>query len=875
MNELLKNKLLGNCVDESNELVTVSKLNRYFKKQGTYFKAVDDASFTINKQDFFGIIGESGSGKSTTGKMLIRLYPTSGGTIIFDKHLISQEKISKKTRSWLCQNMQMIFQDPMSSLNPKKNVLTLVSEPFKINHKLDKQASEIIKDHLKINKYFQYTYHLKDNEISHKFFDQYYNGLAKTYQEAIDKLKAIHININEDGNEELARVLDILADTEENAKKINFLVYDYTKEIKGIFDHCLTCFNNNEINANEINYFNSEKNYYQNKQEAKHCYDYLELKQLRDQKQQEYKTIKSNLKEWYYKENKMFINSLIGSYSLDLSAIKTAKSITKTNFEYYYQQAKQWKLELLVESLKQLKHCYWIELSEFQDYVKELENLIDQTVNPALELAVKMQAINNERLIFVDKAIEAYSFAAFQLSKLNQSLDDDQNVAILHQLGIYDQYQKYVAEIETTFKQYQATYSNNANVMENPKFQTIKSKILDIQKINSEKCSEKIEILDQTRTEIYVLEAKMHHLRQYEKTDWLKTKGYRKAQEKYALACEDLQVKTQACKDYTKQAIQEFNAQYLPLMHQRSQEMKAWKKNFKAIYHGYVQVIKQVKGELLKCRPSELLTHAQQLSSSERMGLSKAFKKDVRRELNTRIKNLSSLNFEFETNYEEVDLYRNLRSTNPVFLYLNKRLLVKVLTRAKVYQALNEVGLKNEHAYRYPHEFSGGQRQRIVIARALINNPKLIIADEPISALDVSIQAQVVNIMKRLAEQKGITFIFIAHDLSMVNYACNRMIILHNGVIVEKGDTNEIFLNPIHPYTISLIKAAPELSKIHVDLAAFSELENYARDYSPLNQPVFHQVNKNKEHFVFGTEAQIEHWTALARKARREKRKVQ
>lgn len=875
MNNQLKEKLLGNIVDETNELVTVSKLNRYFKKQGSYFKAVDNASFTINKQDFFGIIGESGSGKSTTGKMLIRLYPTSGGTIIFDNHLISQEKISKKTRSWLCQNMQMIFQDPMSSLNPKKNVLTLVSEPFKINHKLDKQAIEIIKDHLKINKYFQYTYRLEDNEISHNFFNKYYNGLIATYKDGIEKLNNLNVNIKNDGNEELTRALDIIADVEENAKKINFLVYDYIRDIKNIFTKCLNCFNNNEINENETNLFHSEHNFEKNKQESKHCYEYIELKKLQEQKKQEYKTIKTNIKEWYIKENKMFIDSLISSYILDLNAIKTAKSITKTNFEYYYQQAKEWKLQLFVASLNELRSCYWIPLADFQQYVKEIEQIVEDITNPALTLAIKMQSLNNDRLLFIDKIVEEFSFCAYELSRFGRSLEGKQNNEVLKRLGVYDKYQEYVKKIEQCYDEYKNVYDDNCSVMESEKLVSIRNKIEEILNINAQARREKIEILDSVHTEIYVLEAKLTKIRNYEKTEWLKTNGYRRAQEKYSLACIDLQEKKKACKDYTKAAIEEFNKTNLPLMNQWVADVKAWRKEFKETFKNYLNVIKKIKSELLKCQPNELTNLAKNVDFKTKWILLNSYKKDVRRELGTRIKNLSSLNFEFETNYEEVDLYRNLRSTHPLFLWLNKRLLVKVLTRAKVYQALNEVGLKNEHAYRYPHEFSGGQRQRIVIARALINNPKLIIADEPISALDVSIQAQVVNIMKRLAEQKGITFIFIAHDLSMVNYACNRMIILHNGVIVEKGDTNEIFANPVHPYTISLIKAAPELSKIHVDLAAFSELENYASNYSPLNQPTFHEVNKEKEHFVFGTDDQIKEWMRLAKKARREKRKIQ
>ena len=132
-----------------------------------------------------------------------------------------------------------------------------------------------------------------------------------------------------------------------------------------------------------------------------------------------------------------------------------------------------------------------------------------------------------------------------------------------------------------------------------------------------------------------------------------------------------------------------------------------------------------------------------------------------------------------------------------------------------VFKILDKVGLSRDHAYRYPHQFSGGQRQRIGIARALIMQPKLIIADEAISALDVSIQAQVVNLMKKIQKETGIAYLFIAHDLSMVKYISNRIGVMHLGYLVEVGTREEIFNNPIHPYTKSLLSAIPTPDPIY------------------------------------------------------------
>jgi ABC-type oligopeptide transport system ATPase subunit len=127
----------------------------------------------------------------------------------------------------------------------------------------------------------------------------------------------------------------------------------------------------------------------------------------------------------------------------------------------------------------------------------------------------------------------------------------------------------------------------------------------------------------------------------------------------------------------------------------------------------------------------------------------------------------------------------------------------------KVVAILEKVGLKGEHRQRYPHAFSGGQRQRIGIARALIMNPKLVVADEAVSALDVSVQAQVINLLQDLQDELDLTYIFVAHDLSVVKHICSRVAVMYRGEIVEYGETDSIFNNPQHPYTIRLLSAIP------------------------------------------------------------------
>jgi oligopeptide/dipeptide ABC transporter ATP-binding protein len=129
--------------------------------------------------------------------------------------------------------------------------------------------------------------------------------------------------------------------------------------------------------------------------------------------------------------------------------------------------------------------------------------------------------------------------------------------------------------------------------------------------------------------------------------------------------------------------------------------------------------------------------------------------------------------------------------------------------RDRVHELLETVGLNREHANRYPHEFSGGQRQRIGVARALAVDPEFIVADEPVSALDVSIQAQIINLMRRLQEERDLTYLFISHDLSVVRYICDRIGVMYLGVLVELAPSEDLYSNPMHPYTRALLSAVP------------------------------------------------------------------
>lgn len=173
----------------------------------------------------------------------------------------------------------------------------------------------------------------------------------------------------------------------------------------------------------------------------------------------------------------------------------------------------------------------------------------------------------------------------------------------------------------------------------------------------------------------------------------------------------------------------------------------------------------------------------------------------------------------------------------------------------KVREMVESVGLLAEHLTRYPHEFSGGQRQRIGIARALVMQPDFVIADEPISALDVSVRAQVLNLLKKFQRELGLTYLFIAHDLSVVRFISDRIAVIYKGVIVEVAETEELFSRPLHPYTQSLLSAVPIPDPLLERKKVLKVYDPTIHDYSE-DKPKMEEITPG--HFVWGNEKELQ-----------------
>lgn len=267
---------------------------------------------------------------------------------------------------------------------------------------------------------------------------------------------------------------------------------------------------------------------------------------------------------------------------------------------------------------------------------------------------------------------------------------------------------------------------------------------------------------------------------------------------------------------------------------------------------------KEYAEERVAAVKAEYLPKLEKLQGEEKNKLAQEYKNEMRKAKNTRL--VTQIQMIFQDPIASLDPRMTVHDIIAEGLVIQGERNKKVIDE-KVYEMLELVGLVREHASRYPHEFSGGQRQRIGIARSIIMNPEMIIADEPVSALDVSIQAQVINLLNDLRDQFGLTILFIAHDLSVVKYFSDRIGVMYYGKMVELAPSDELFLNPMHPYTRSLISAIPLPDPIY-------EKQRKRITYNPLaehdysvDKPSFREVKPG--HFVQCNEAEYEKYMAI------------
>lgn len=746
---------------ESNIILKVCDVNKFFKKRGSLKHALKNINFDVEEGDFYGIIGESGSGKTTLGRSIIRLNTISGGNIYLYDKLISSKKISKNEKKYICENIQMIFQDPMSSLNPKMNILKIISEPLQINKEIKNKVNEIIKKKEKINKIYKYKVLMDIEETSlnktKEYFENYiniidekcveikefrfsneddwissFNEIDNLYNSYINKLKS---NINDFSN---------IVDIQKKLIKSVYKLEDAPEKLKKYIDE-------------GMHETDEEKKLRLDCEEASN-----KLNQMHDIK-------KSN-------EEKKIIKMIYKDFKIQEKFYKNKSKTENTKLSYYNDIITSLNFKSNSQIVKEILDINYINENELNKKINDCISKVNNYFKNINEMLFSSDLNKNEKENKIKKMLSSHAISEMinnisyeiisSLKKLNNENEKKFNI----------EYKKVENDLEKKIKNYKDFLIKKEDTIDLHEFSYIYEEYKNKYELRKEEFKKKREEISNLKD---ILKKKKSHLEKILKSHVLK---------------------------------------------------------------------------LYKMRPSAL----SDFSKSEAKEIIKKNTKSFKTQIKTKNKTLESIDFEFKNILDVIFINKKLSSSSKIKLWFYKGELVNLLILNRVFALLESVGLKKEHAYRYPHEFSGGQRQRIVIARSLITNPKLIIADEAISALDVSVQAQVINILKELSEKKGMTFLFIAHDLSMVQHICNKVIIMHNGAIVEKGLVSKIFQNPVHPYTKSLFTAIPELSRMDVDLAAGEDNYKYDEEYSISNMPKFFEVSEGHE--VLATESQFKKW---------------
>ncbi|MGL5520029.1 MAG: ATP-binding cassette domain-containing protein [Metamycoplasmataceae bacterium] len=764
------------------DILVVKNLNKFFYSKNNIVSAVNDVFFNVKKGEIIGLIGESGSGKTTIGNSLIRLYDSYSGFVSLDGQIISGKKISGKAKKYLYKNMQMIFQDPHASLNPQKNIYSILKEPLVINKIMKKEVDDMFSDWKVVVNNFALTFRKKYKEIELQNIkmtnikQEEFLEKGKKLIDSIDLSKLNFENMNDFFNDYLL-LLSLRQNTASSVVNIlyknNFNLteyfFDYQKKIR-----------NENIELYEKKLIDSKK----------HLSLTIELSK---------KTLNNYLIE---KEVKKLHNDL-----------KKVKADFKDNHETIYSTIKSISDEFKFDYLKHLRIAQ--KTTNQKDYLKEYKKLYLYKKNYYTFL------LNYRKVKFINfKEVEDL---IIKMKEWTIEAQREINFANLNSVK--------------KIKNFISNYIKNSLDYPLRPFINISNTNLEEHKTN----------LKQMKEQIKQINSKIQDSHSYHKSKY----DIEKAKEEYSATLSEFNWSLKEFKknyDLEMKKLEDNIISETQKQQNLTAEYDILIKKFIDIHNQFINKVRDLmieKNKTPKKIKSVINFFNQQLS-------------EKRETLKT---------FTIEINTLKKDTKEILYLLGIKRIANQKAKIKDILLRTKIYNALEEVGLLRQFAWRYPHEFSGGQRQRIVIARALISNPKLIIADEPIASLDISIQAQIVNILKDLCKQKEVSLIFVAHDLSMVEYIADYISIMHLGKIVESGKTKEIYNNPKHPYTINLFNSIPKISNSNEKFKA-SNFETEYLDEETLQERKWFKINN--EHFLYSTVNQLKEWTNISYEEKKE-----
>ncbi|WP_406618004.1 ATP-binding cassette domain-containing protein [Mycoplasmopsis lipophila] len=787
-------------------ILQIENLKKYFINNGFINKAVHNVSFNVNEGEIVGLIGESGSGKTTVGRSLMRLYEDYNGFVKLDNKIISGKKISSDNRKFLRKNIQMIFQDPHAALNGQKNIYSILAEPLIVNKIISKQIKDIFVDWSEVKDMFHYTFYEKVlrlefenlniiNDLSKEFFGEWEEKFKNfQYDEALNY--------------------------EDNFNNL----YDYLEEKQNIESEII---NNMYSNINKIInfYFENQKSYreknldidetqlLQKTEEYNKVYKLTLMSKTTYEAFQEIDILVKDFKELKKEKNEFLITNksaffnYINEYLNEIKLNNISKN-SSFNLDYWFFNLKQkiLNIELLKVIKTARKNFKFLSLEQIKEFIKDLEKYKEDFYKEFFNIPLSNSKIGKKlKQIVKEKfAFDSNKYLVLNLENNNYFEEKIEN------------YKKQILEKQLLAKNFNQPGATKED--------------LEIAETELEEAAKKhkdalTKFISQQKDSISNLKDQIEEAHKlYEN---LKSK-----------------------QTFTNQGFEQGFKDFISHLSEKYEELKKEKdkskiKEMKILINQYKERVSQKQKTLLYFNYEN-----------------KYLKQDIKVlkfllgiQGNKFIKFIVKLPHKFIKNF--------------LLKLIIRKKLFNLLTKTKIYKSLEEVGLLKQFAYRYPHEFSGGQRQRIVIARALITEPKVIVADEPIASLDISIQAQVVNLLKKLCKEKNIGMVFIAHDLSMIEYIADRVEIMHLGKIVESGETETIYSNPVHPYTINLFKAIPKISNANEKFENINFELDYLNEQIFPNIPYYFKIETN--HYVYGTEKQVEEWT----KNDREKFKIE